>query len=239
VKHASLLLAISNYGRSQMMYVSCHEDWHKIRVAYLGVDTTKLTFIPRTTGQGGIREIISVGRLAPAKGTLILLHACKELLHRGVRIRLRLVGDGPDRKRLESAAQTLGISEHVIFEGARSHERVLELYRNADIFALASFAEGIPVVLMEAMALGIPCVSTRITGIPELIEDGISGLLVPAADQEALAEALGRLVEDPDLCARIGLAARAKVVKDYNSLLNIRRVKALFEEFFGSQHRSL
>ena len=125
-----------------------------------------------------MQEIISVGRLAPAKGTLILLNACKALVDRGHRLRLRLVGDGPDRKRLELAAQRLGISEHVIFEGARSHDRVLELYRRADIFALASFAEGIPVVLMEAMALGLPCVSTRITGIPELIEDGSFGYLM-------------------------------------------------------------
>jgi colanic acid/amylovoran biosynthesis glycosyltransferase len=234
VHAAGLVLAISSYGRSQMMYVSHPEDWDKIKVAYLGVDISALPFNTRLPAPDGVREIISVGRLAPAKGTLVLLNACKQLLDRGHRIRLRLVGDGPDRQRLELATKTLGISEHVVFEGALSHQRVLELYRNADIFALASFAEGIPVVLMEAMALGIPCVSTRITGIPELIEDGVSGLLVPASDHDALADALQRLAEDPGLSSSIGLAARSKVVKDYNSSLNIRRVKSLFEEFFES-----
>jgi colanic acid/amylovoran biosynthesis glycosyltransferase len=233
VQAACLLIAISNYGCSQMMRVSRHEDWSKIRIARLGVDTGKLALVARTPRPGGEHEIISVGQLAPAKGTLILLKACKRLLDRGHLIRLRLVGDGPDRRLLESAAHDLGISGQVIFEGARSHERVLELYRHADIFALASFAEGIPVVLMEAMAMGIPCVSTRITGIPELIEEGVSGFMVPPASEEALAVALERLVEDPELCIRIGLAARAKVVENYNFALNITRVKALFEEFFG------
>jgi colanic acid/amylovoran biosynthesis glycosyltransferase len=236
---ADFVIAISNYGCSQMMRVSRHEDWDKIRIARLGVDTDKIGFRNRKTPRNGEFEVISVGQLAPAKGTLILLKACKRLIENGHQLRLRLVGDGPDRGRLQAAAQDLGISAQVIFEGAQSHNRVLELYRDADFFALASFAEGIPVVLMEAMAMGIPCVSTRITGIPELIEDGISGLLVPPADAEALAGALERLLGDPDLRARLGQAARDRILRDYNLRNNIERVKALFDATSNARKQPL
>jgi colanic acid/amylovoran biosynthesis glycosyltransferase len=228
--HASdFVIAISKYGCSQMMRVSSQEDWHKIQVARIGVNTANPDFASRPVHTGRPFEIISVGQLAPAKGTLILLQACKRVLDSGHNIILRLVGDGPDRKRLETAAAGLGISRQVIFEGAQSHHRVLELYRHADFFALASFAEGIPVVLMEAMAVGIPCVATRITGIPELIEDGVSGVLVPPADAESFANALERLIMDPSLRESLGRNARRKILEEYNFTHNLERVKELFE----------
>jgi colanic acid/amylovoran biosynthesis glycosyltransferase len=228
--HASdFVIAISNYGCSQMMRVSDHEDWDKIQIARIGVDTANLDFTARPVNTGRPFEIISVGQLAPAKGTLILLKACKLLLDSGHNVILRLVGDGPDRKRLESAAAGLGISQQVIFEGAQGHHRVLELYRSADFFALASFAEGIPVVLMEAMAVGIPCVATRITGIPELIEDGVSGILVPPADAGSLAAALERLIVDPSFRDSLGRNAHQKIMREYNFIHNLERVKELFE----------
>ena len=118
----------------------------------------------------------------------------------------------------------------VVFEGALSHHRVLELYRQAGIFALASFAEGVPVVLMEAMALEIPCVATRITGVPELIRDGEDGLLVAPADTPELQAALSRLLTDPEFRRRLGSAGRQKVLRDYDIRTNIAKLAQLFRD---------
>src|SRR5581483_6132281 len=122
------------------------------------------------------------------------------------------VGDGPDRAALQQAVESFGLADDVRFEGAVSQDHIRSLFSTADVFALASFAEGIPVVLMEAMAMTVPCISTRITGIPELIRDGIDGLLVTPADAAELASAIGRLMDDANLRRRLGEAGRQRVV---------------------------
>ena len=113
-----------------------------------------------------------------------------------------------------------GLEDRVTFAGALSHPATLTLLRRADLFALASFAEGIPVALMEAMALGLPCVSTTVAGIPELIRSGVDGLLVPPANVAALAEALEALATDARLRRTLGAAARQRVIARYNLPLN-------------------
>jgi glycosyltransferase involved in cell wall biosynthesis len=118
----------------------------------------------------------------------------------------------------------------VIFEGAKSHGETRQLLGKAKIFALASFAEGVPVALMEAMAMEVPCVSTVIAGIPELIRDGLDGLLVPASSAELLATALERLVEDPLLRRGIGLAGRKRVRELYNLGENVNKLASVFRE---------
>ena len=132
---------------------------------------------------------------------------------------MRLVGAGPDRKLLEAFAADKRIP--VVFEGARNHEETRQLIGRADIFALASFAEGVPVALMEAMAMEVPCVSTCIAGIPELIRDGLDGLLVPASSADALASAIRRLIEDLPLRRRLGAAGRKRVCELYNLPQNV------------------
>ena len=128
-------------------------------------------------------EITCVGRFVPAKGHLTLLRTFSNLLRRGYRLRLRLIGDGSERSAMESFIATEKLGGSVIFEGALNHEATRHKLMQADIFVLASFAEGLPVALMEAMAMGIPCISTFVAGIPELIRDG---LRIPAeADQHS------------------------------------------------------
>lgn len=233
--HARLIVTISQYGRSQVLRASAQQDWHKVRVVRLGVNPDEYCR-PGFTGEfsdepsGGNCEVISVGRLAPAKAQAILIEACAGLLPDNPDLRLRLVGAGPDRELLERLTRELGMGAHVIFEGALSHHRVLELYRQARIFALASFAEGVPVVLMEAMALEIPCVATRITGVPELIGDGEDGLLVAPADTQELQAALSRLLHDPELRRRLGSAGREKVLRDYDIRTNIAKLAQLFRD---------
>ncbi len=177
VSTAEVVCAIGLYARSQLMKISDPALWGKIKVTPLGVDPS--VFTPRVfRAESQVFDVICVGRLVPAKGQHVLLSAVARLLAKGRALTLRLVGDGPDRRSLEAAAQQAGIQDQVIFEGAINQDRIRDLFEKADVFALASFAEGIPVVLMEAMAMEIPCVSTWITGIPELIRDSIDGLLV-------------------------------------------------------------
>jgi glycosyltransferase involved in cell wall biosynthesis len=226
VEGAKFILCISNFCRSQLMRIASPEHWDKMHVARLGVDPNVFSPVRAQPKPNQTLEIVCVGRLVPSKGQLILLRACAILHSKGCPIVVRLVGDGPDRKHLEMFAKREKIS--VVFEGAKSHGETRHLLGQADIFALASFAEGVPVALMEAMAMEVPCVSTVIAGIPELIRDGLDGLLVPASSAEVLAEALGRLVEDPLLRRSLGLAGRKRVHEFYNLPENVNSLASVF-----------
>ncbi|MGA3070460.1 MAG: glycosyltransferase [Terracidiphilus sp.] len=228
VVHAKFVLCISDFCRSQLMRVSAPEHWDKMRVVRMGVDPDVfLPMRPRPVAEHPL-EILCVGRLVPSKGQLILLRACAILLSKGYLHRVRLVGAGPDREHLQACAQQMGIE--AIFEGAKSHAEIRQLLGRADIFALASFAEGVPVALMEAMAMEVPCVSTGIAGIPELIRDGLDGLLVPASSAIALAAALERLAEEPLLRRSLGLAGRKRVHDFYNLTENVSLLASVFSE---------
>jgi glycosyltransferase involved in cell wall biosynthesis len=215
--------AISRYARSQLMMSANVSDWDKIEVIYMGVDPD--TFSPRPSPRAGSPvEIICVGRLSPVKAQHILIGAIDILVQENQDVLLHIVGGGPDRQVLECEVAQRGLRERVIFHGLTPHNKVDMLYRKADIFALPSFAEGIPVVLMEAMATAIPCVSTWVAGIPELIRSGIDGLLVPPSDIEALAGAIRQLVTDPHLRLRIGQAGRERVLEKFD----LRKNSAVF-----------
>lgn len=226
---ASFICCIGYYARSQLMKLSPPTHWDKFEISPLGVDPT--LFAPRPfRAESQPFEVICVGRLTPAKGQAILLDAIALLQADGRAIRLRLVGDGPDRPILERIVAERALGAAVIFEGAVNQDRIRELYAAADAFALASFAEGIPVVLMEAMAMTIPCVTTCITGIPELIRDGQDGLLVTPSDSAGLAAALARLMDDAELRQRLGAAGRARVEDKYHLQRNIARLAAIFRQ---------
>lgn len=214
VESAKFIVCISSFCRSQLMRVVGPKHWGKMHVVPLGVDLNVFRRDPRENKQNESAEILCVGRLVPAKGQMILLRACAQLRDEGYSLRVRLVGDGPDRQHLESYAKEIDLP--VFFEGARSHDETRRILAQADIFSLASFAEGVPVALMEAMAMEIPCVSTNIAGIPELIRDGLDGLLVPASSVEALAEALKRLIQDSGLRKSLGMAGWKRVGEFYN-----------------------
>jgi glycosyltransferase involved in cell wall biosynthesis len=154
-------------------------------------------------------------------------------MERGLSVQLDLIGDGPDRRDLEEAAARLGIQSAVTFHGWINQDRIREFLERAGAFVLPSFAEGVPVSLMEAMAMEIPCVSTFIAGIPELIDSGENGILVPAADAEALAQAIERLIRDPELRTRLAGAGRRKVIESYNLRANAERLAELFRRRVG------
>jgi glycosyltransferase involved in cell wall biosynthesis len=228
VERARFILCISDFCRSQLMRIAAPEHWDKMHVVRLGIDPTIFFPMQKPPEPKHTLEILCVGRLVPSKGQLILLRACDLLHSQGYSLKVRLVGAGPDRENLEAFARQKGIS--VIFEGAKSHDETRQLLGRADIFALASFAEGVPVALMEAMAMEIPCVSTRVAGIPELIRDGLDGLLVPASSAEALASALQRLSEDPLLRRSLGVAGCKRVLGLYNLPQNVGSLARVFRE---------
>ncbi len=228
VARAAFLCAISQYGRSQMMRASDPQYWHKLEVSPLGVDPN--VFLPRAHRKNPEPfEILCVGSLVPAKGYHILLAAVARLIRQGfTSLRLRLVGEGRARPSLENTIRELGLENYVRLEGACDQERVREFYRETDLFALTSFAEGVPVVLMEAMAMEIPCLATWITGVPELIRHGVDGWLVPPGDAEPVADALAYLIDQPALRQRMGQSGRARVIEKYNLDQNVAHLAEIF-----------
>lgn len=218
VREASFVRCISHYCRSQIMRISEVERWNRFHIVRCGIDPELYT--PRPEPGNAVPELLCVGRLTPAKGQHILIKACAMLDKAGVPFHLTFVGDGPDRESLQNYTRTNGLDRKVTFTGALGQDKVREHYDRADIFVLASFAEGVPVVLMEAMAKEIPVISTRITGIPELIEHEQDGLLAVPGDPEDLAQQIRTLLENPDLRTRYGQAGRQKVIAMYNQHQN-------------------
>lgn len=235
-RSAEFLLTIGHYCRSQVQLLSEPQHWQKIDVARLGVDVSRFKPVAKPARAADDQrpfEILCVGRLVGAKGQGVLLEAVVRLLADGHKLRVRLVGHGPDRGWLEQRAAELGLNDVVRFEGGANQDKILSFYEQADCFVLASFAEGIPVVLMEAMAMQLPTISTRITGIPELIDDGVDGLLVAASDVRGLAKAIDRLITNPELCQTLGQAGRDKVLQAYNHAANVQLMAEVFRRRLG------
>jgi glycosyltransferase involved in cell wall biosynthesis len=226
---ADFIVCISSYTRSQLMNLSPYEHWKKFVVARLGVDPMLFSALAPLASPE-VFEILCVGRLTPAKGQHLLIDAVDRLTQQGRRVRLRLVGDGPDDRSLRASANRLANPEAIVFEGAANQDRIRTIYATANAFCLPSFAEGLPVVLMEAMSMQIPCVSTCIAGIPELIRNGIDGLLVPASDLEALVGALARLMDDGALRDRLARAGRARILEHYDLGRNVEALAGTFAE---------
>ena len=228
---ASFVFCISDFCRSQLYAITPPADWPKFSVSRLGVDPLVLTPAARPVGFAARRDrvnIVCTGRMVPAKGHHILLQAIKMLLQRGLQVQLTLIGGGPDLTGLQRYVVVNDLAQHVVFTQALSHEATLAHLRRSDIFTLASFAEGIPVALMEAMSLGLPVVSTHIAGIPELIRSGIDGILVPPANALALAAALEQLITDTSLRRNLGAAGRQRIINQYNLPLNQELLAHLF-----------
>lgn len=224
---ADLVVCVSQFARSQLMRISTPQDWGKLRVCRLGVDPACFNFHERNEARQRLR-LLCVGRLAPAKGQLLLVQACAQLRHAGVDFELDLVGTGPDRVRLETAVAGHGLGDRIHLRGALNQEGVRQAMDAADIFVLPSLAEGIPVVLMEAMASGLPCISTPVNGIPELIVQGENGLLAVPGDVDSLVHEIRRLAMDPGLRSRLARAARASIASQYDLSRNVGALSKLF-----------
>jgi glycosyltransferase involved in cell wall biosynthesis len=227
VAAAELVTGISYFCRSQIMLWSSPSDWHKIEVVPLGIDIDG--WQPAAFREHPVPfELISVGRLADVKGYPLLMEAVALLISEGREVRLRLVGDGPDSRQLQERARQLGIAGQVVFEGWKTQEELRQLYAGSDLCVLSSFSEGVPVVLMEAMATGIACVAPRITGIPELIRDGIEGRLVTPSHVAELASAIRELMDKPDLRRQMATLTRERIAHRYELRKNVLHLSKLF-----------
>ena len=224
-----LLCAISEYGRDQLKRLADRQHWSKLRVSRLGVDPAVYSPRPFRYNPSPF-EIICVGRLSAGKGQDILIAAFARLVKQGRAVVLRLVGDGEERAALEHQAAEAGCGASIIFEGFLNAYSVHDRYQQADLFALASMAEGIPVVLMEAMAMEIPCVATSVGGVPELIRHEVDGLLVAPGDEEQLATALARCLDDTELRQRLGKAGRRRVMECYDLNRNTAALAEILRE---------
>jgi colanic acid/amylovoran biosynthesis glycosyltransferase len=190
---------------------------HKIRVIHHGIPLSRFPFVPRRAPEDGPAVILTAGRLIPKKGPDDLARAFALVCRRHPHVRLRIIGDGPLRLEVETILSDTGVRDRVAFLGRLEPVEVAEEMRRAHLFCLPSRvgpdgdSEGIPNVLKEAMATGLPVVSTYHAGIPELVEDGVSGYLVPERDVVALADRLCQLVDAPEGWEALGRAGRAKV----------------------------
>ena len=213
LRRALFVACISHFCRSQAMIFAPQEKWDKLHIVHCGVTPADFKVV---THEGVGSRLLFVGRLADVKGLPILFKALARLKSKHPGVKLTIAGDGPDRQRLVAMAGDLGIAQNVSFLGYQTQKQVRELMGQADAFVLASFAEGVPVVLMEAMAAGVPVVATRIAGIPELVEDGVSGFLVPPGDAKTLADKVDLLLRDSTLRASFGAKGREKVEREFD-----------------------
>lgn len=228
VQSAHFVVCISDFARSQLMSVTDPERWGRLHVVHVGIPVDQFTRSSDRNGSGHAPVILYIGRLVPEKGQAILLEAVARLTERRIDVELQLAGDGSLRPELERIAARLGIADRVSFLGAVGQEELHGLYERAAIFCLPSFAEGVPVVLMEAMAMGLPVVTTRIAGIPELVEHERSGVLVAPGRADELTDSLAGLLEEPELRQNLGANGRQAVAQGFDSEDSATRLRALF-----------
>lgn len=221
IKRALFISCISHYCRSQGMIFAPTDKWNRMYIIHCGVDPALFNLVSH--GELG-KRLLYVGRLAAVKGLPILLDCLVALKLSHPDIVLTVVGDGSDRAELEQMTARLGLDENVRFIGYQSQAEVRKHMQQTDVFVMSSFAEGIPVVLMEAMAAGVPVVASQIAGVSELVEEGVSGYLVPPGDPVSLAERIKTLLTDSQLRAQLGAAGRAKVEKDFNIHYEVARL---------------
>lgn len=229
IKRARFVACISDFCRSQAMSFSAPEEWSKLHIIHCGVDPSRYAPQPRERGA----QLLFVGRLAAVKGLPVLLDALSHIDRPD--LSLAVIGDGPDRAALEAQANELGLANKVVFMGYRSQSDVATFLGETDILVLPSFAEGVPVVLMEAMAAQVPVVTTRIAGIPELVEHETSGLLAPPGNMKELQQAIEKLLNNPNTARDMGAAGRAMVKANFSNMEEAARLAQLFRAYRDGQ----
>lgn len=229
VAAATFVVCISDFTLSQLMRIADRSTWDELHIVRCGIDPAKFAFRP-LPAPSDPPVVVTTARLSPEKGHLVLLRALAVLRDRGVVLRARLVGDGEMRHDLEAAAVTLGVAEQVEFLGALPPSAVADALASADAYCLPSFAEGLPVSIMEAMAVGVPVVTTYISGIPELVVDGVTGWVVPAGNVERLADALEAATAGPTR-ADVVDAARTAVLERHDSTRSGEQLGELFDRY--------
>jgi colanic acid/amylovoran biosynthesis glycosyltransferase len=234
-----LFLPISEHWKEKLLALGCPRD--RIQVHRMGIDCARFAFLERRLAAGEPARLVSVSRLIEKKGIEYGIRAVSRLIERGRDIRYDVIGDGPLREPLTRLIAELRLGDRVGLLGWRNQDAVLEALRRSHIGLAPSVTsgngdqEGIPVFLMESMATGLPVVSTWHSGIPELVEDGVSGRLVPERDVEALAGALDDLISHPPSWPLMGRAGRRQVEQNYDIGALNDRLADLFRGLVDAQ----
>jgi colanic acid/amylovoran biosynthesis glycosyltransferase len=238
LRSARFVTVASDFGRSQLMALVDQEQWPKIKVVHCGLDLSEYNEAGATESSPGRYDtdtalrLITVGRLEREKGHSLLLDA---IASPGcTRVDLTMIGDGDEMPALRAQAERLAIADRVRFLGRVGQDEIREHYARADAFCLSSLGEGIPVALMEAMALRLPVIAPRIMGIPELVEDGVSGLLVTPGRPDALAEAIAALAAQRRRWPEMGKAGRARVCAQFEIMTCVRELDATITRWLGT-----
>jgi glycosyltransferase involved in cell wall biosynthesis len=223
IEAAEFVVCVSYFGRAQAMRLVAPEQWAKLHVVRCGVP------VPTNDARkpSKRKEIISVGRLSAEKGQAGLLQAFATLSDDHPDAALVIVGDGPEGSTLRAMAARLGISGRVTFTGRLSEPDTLRRIAAADMLVLPSFMEGLPIVLMEAMAAGTPVVASRVAGIPELVDDGRNGLLFTPSKWDELAGCMRRLLDDDALRERFAEQGRVTIESEFDIRRSAEILRAL------------
>jgi glycosyltransferase involved in cell wall biosynthesis len=229
---ARFVVTVTEANRLRLEQVlAAHGRRGQVLRLYNGVDLRRLALDERPRAR---RLVVSVGRLVEKKGHGVLIEAVRRMRRSGQEVRCVIVGEGPLAGPLRKQVAAAGLADAVELVGPRDHATVLDLLRRASVVALASVVaadgdrDALPTVLLEAMAVGTPVVSTTVCGIPEIVTHGDSGLLVPPGDADALAGTLGRLLADPALRARLAAGGRRRVEERFDGARNAARLAGLF-----------
>ena len=229
IARADFVVAISSFGRSQLYRQVPHAEWSKIEVVHCGLEPGFHQNTPAGGGGANSRRLVCVGRLCEQKGQLLLLDAARRMVERGIEFELVLAGDGEMRPEIERLIARYKLERIVRITGWISSDQVRQEILASRALVLPSFAEGLPVVLMEAMALRRPVISTFVAGIPELVVPGQHGWLVAAGDVEALASALQEcLAARPESIDEMGTKARAQVLERHDIDREAAKLISLF-----------
>jgi colanic acid/amylovoran biosynthesis glycosyltransferase len=245
ISRASAVITISKYNKTFIGDKCGTGQAAKVHVIYCGVDTR--VFTPRHETLGPSKQtpreclsILAIGTFYEVKGHTYLIEACRLLREQGLDFTCQLVGDGPLRETLVEQVSQSGLKEQVSFHGQLTRQEIVRMLQAADVLVVPSVPtlegrrEGIPVVLMEAMASGVPVVASHISGIPELVEDGVSGLLVEPRQPEALAAALSSLYKNPGQWKRLSVGGRDRVVNGFDLTRNADRLVQTFRNGRGT-----
>lgn len=227
IEAAQFVACVSWFGRAQAMRLVDPKHWHKLHIVRCGLP---LASMPERAEHKGRKRIICVGRLSPEKGQAGLLEAFDILARERDDLELLFVGDGPERNRLQEQVENRGLAAKVAFVGRCSETETLQHIAEAEMLVVSSFMEGLPIVIMEAMAMGVPVIASRVAGIPELVDDGQTGLLFTPSDWNELAERMRVLIGDPSMQEHFRVAGRSTVEREYDIRVSAQRMSQLFQK---------
>lgn len=227
ISHATFVACASYFMQAQAMRLVPSEQWHKFHIVRCGIDRRRLEQINANASGFDIPKLICVGRLSPEKGHFGLLEVVQRLRARGIDCTVTLVGDGPSRLLIERMTERLSLGDRVFFAGFLTEDDTLLAIADSDILVLPSFMEGLPVVLIEALALGKPVVASRVAGIPELVEHGESGLLVTPSDLSDLEGAIAHLLLKRNDWSTMGALGQLRVQHEFEITTTASRMQSL------------